>query len=221
MLLIRRFDRLFKDLVRLGKHLVHGTTLLAEQLAHDIAALLGEHGTADAVDPVVDRDGRRLLLIVDLDLRLELLQNAAVGTDHKTDRLADIEDIAVCKAAPVLRDHPQLVLSVCGNVPGRDKMVALRKFGQMDRLDPAAGNGGADHVGILHIGQGHIADVHRLASCLLQRVHTDDPIIDLRRRFQLVGTHFRHINLLQRSCTKDRFFRKYLNHFGFDKQNLY
>ena len=102
VLLIGRFDGLLKNLVRLGKHLVHGSALLAEQLAHDVAVLLREHGAAHAVDTVVDGDGGRLLLVVDFDLRLDPLENAAVGADHHADRLADVEDIILGEAAQSL-----------------------------------------------------------------------------------------------------------------------
>ena len=62
----------------------------------------------------------------------------------------------------------------------------------MNGLDPSAGDGGAHHVGVLHIGQRHIADVDRLAPRLLHRVHTDDAITDLRRLHRLAAVSFRH-----------------------------
>ena len=192
VLLIGRFDSLLKDLVRLSEHLVHRPALFAEQLAHDVAVLLGEHGAADAVDAVVDGDGGLLLLIVDLDLRLEPLQNAAVRADHKADRLADVEHIVLGKAAPVLGDHPQLVFALRGNVLGGDEMIPLRQLRQMDGRDPAAGNGGAHHVSVLHIGQRHVADIHRLAPRLLDCVHADDPVIDPRRLLRRTAAYFRH-----------------------------
>ena len=192
VLLIGRFDGLLKDLVRLGEHLVHRPALFAEQLAHDVAVLLREHGAADAVDTVVNGDGGRLLLVVDFDLLLEPLENAAVGADHQADRLADVEDIVLGEAAPVLGDHPQLVLALRGNILRGDEIVPLRQLRHMNGLDPSAGDGGAHHVGVLHIGQRHIADVDRLAPRLLHRVHTDDAITDLRRLHRLAAVSFRH-----------------------------
>ena len=116
MLLIGRFDRLLEDLVRLGKHLVHGTALLAEQLAHHIAVLLREERTAYAVDGIINGDGRRHFLIVDFDLRLQVLEHGTVRTDHQADGLAVVQNIFIREAAPILHNHPQLVFALGGNV---------------------------------------------------------------------------------------------------------
>ena len=156
------------------------------------------------MDTVVNGDGRRLLLVVDFDLRLEPLENAAVGADHQADRLADVEDIVLGKAAPVLGDHPQLVLALCGNILRGDEIVPLRQLRHMNGLDPSAGDGRAHHVGVLHIGQRHIADVDRLAPRLLHRVHTDDAVADLRRLHRLPSDIK---DLLQRSRLPGRFLR--------------
>ena len=180
MLLVRGGQGLLKDLVRLSENLLHGPALLAEQLAHDIAALLREHGASHAADALIDGHGRGLLGIVDLDLISQILQDSPVGAHHQADGLAHIQHIILSKAAPVLHDHPQLVLPLGGNILGGNKIIPLGHFRQVDGVDGASGDRRADHVGVLHIRQGHVADIGCLAPGFFDGIHADDLVADFR-----------------------------------------
>ena len=178
MLLIGGGQRLLKDLVRLGEDLLHGSALLAEQLAHDIAVLFGEHGTAHTVDAVIDTHRRGLLGVIDLDLVPQVLQRSPVGANHQADGLAHIQHIVLREAAPILQNHPQFVLSLGGNVLGGNEIVSLRELGQVDSVNGSSGHRGANHIGVLHIRQRHVAYIGRLAPGFLNGVHPNNFVAD-------------------------------------------
>ena len=180
MLLIRRGQGLLENFVRLGENLLHGSALLAEQLAHNVAALLRKHCAAHGGNAVVNGHGRGLLGIVDLDLIPQIFQSRAVRPHHQADGLTHIQHIILGKAAPVLHDHPQLVFSLGGNVLGGDEIIPLRHFRQVDGIDGAPGDRGADHIGVLHIRQCHVADIGRLTPGFFNGVHPDDLVADFR-----------------------------------------
>ena len=180
VLLVGGGQGLLENFVRLGENLLHGSALLAEQLAHDVAVLLREHGAAYTADAIVNGHGGSLLGIVDLDLIPQILQGCPVGAHHNADGLAHIQHIILGKATPVLQDHPQLVLPLGGNILGGDEIVALRELRQVDGVNGASGDRGADHVGVLHIRQGHVADIGCLAPGFFDGIHPDDLVADFR-----------------------------------------